>query len=391
MENGYCGRGDKCRFSHEVDAQNDGHAEWQNNGNKESVVQRTRSCKYFSEGNCKKGDKCTFMHDNSNTQEERGSGWGETTSNGWGETADGWGAPNADGWGEPTSDSWAENNDNNDKGTTVAEGAIGDIPPAEQSGPTEAEPRMMENKRCRSDKTTWSASGTTRGSSLCRFYARGQCACGIRCIYWHDRANNNTPPEDSWGESSWDISPQAERKYHNGVENDAPADDSWRELPWDVTSEHCHDPVDIETPAKDSWGDMTETPWDDPVQDHSQASLANDLSHQEDGLGQTDNAQNDASSSNIHKWALTVADKSEMAPDNDDEKTWSTPWSDNVAESATPARIHAPCKAFGQGYCHKGDACRYRHIAPPDPVVELTLAEVSARRDFTDFLMKIKW
>jgi Zinc finger C-x8-C-x5-C-x3-H type (and similar)/Zinc finger domain/CCCH-type zinc finger/RNA-binding, Nab2-type zinc finger len=405
MESGYCRKGDECQFGHEVDTrsmqdgQNDRPTEWQNSNNKEFAARRTQPCKYFVEGNCNKGDRCIFLHE---TEEERGDGWGETTSNGWGETVDGWGAPNAEGWDAPNTDDWgapATNSlakEDGDERTFMADRAIG-IPLSGESpadGPSQAKPRMTENKRPTSDTTTWPGPRTTPDSRPCRFYIRGQCNWGSRCKYRHDLANNDAPPEDSWLQTSWDVSPEAEKDHHGGVENDVPAEDSWgekMETPWDVplqTDEH--NPADIETPSGNSWGDVTETPWNDLVQaDHpSQATFADDnvaggTHSQADGLGQTDQAQNDMTTSNIHKWALTVGDEAEVvaAPSgDDDEKTWSTPWSD-VPESNIPVRIHQPCKAFGQGYCSKGDACWYQHIAPPDPVSEAqrqASAEVSA-------------
>ncbi|KAG6857426.1 hypothetical protein H0H87_003493 [Tephrocybe sp. NHM501043] len=45
----------------------------------------------------------------------------------------------------------------------------------------------------------------------------------------------------------------------------------------------------------------------------------------------------------------------------DDEKTWSVDWPS--PEPAPPSKVQAPCKAFGQGFCSKGDACLYLHIS----------------------------
>ena len=311
-ENGYCNRGEDCRFSHEIDDQNDqndGRTEWQDNDNKAYVAQRNRPCKYFSEGCCKKGDKCIFLHDNANSEQKHGDNW-EMASNGWGATVDAWDAPNANDWDTPNADGWNEHQVDN-WGEPIMNS------PAKQDGSSEG--------------------GTSMG----------------------------------------------------GVSLAEPF-----ESPHSVTSEtdkDCHDTVRIETPPKDSWDDQTETPWDDSVpEDHSRAAMLA-RSRDDSSMGQANEPRNDMPPSNIHKWALTVADEfnavESQYPDDDDEKTWSTPWSDNVAEFNTPIRIHAPCKAFGQGYCFKGDACQYQHIAPPDPMMESqkVTREVSSQGDFDVF------
>lgn len=351
-ENGYCRQGDRCQFGHEVDVKNirddqqNGRSTWHNN---DYVAP---PCKYFNEGNCKKGDKCNFLHDKANTEEERADGWGETASNGWGETDD---------WGDPTTNSWTEGD--NDERTSMT---VGDAPLSEQSpaSPTEAKLREMRDKHPTHDATSGSAARKAPNSGLCRFYIRGRCEWGSCCNYRHDR-DLNTPHEDLRGATSQDVLPE---ECHGGVEKNDLAKDSWGETiesPCHVPLQAVeHDQVDIGAPPGESWGDAIETPWDDAVQAHH-PSRTDDINFQNNGVGKIDENE------------VIEAQPS----DDDDEKTWSTPWSENVAESTTPIRIHAPCKAFGQGYCFNGDVCRYQHIAPPDPVLEaqrLTPAEGTA-------------
>lgn len=354
-ERGYCRNGDECKFSHEID---DG---WQNCSNKDSVAQ---PCKHPSEENCKYGDQCNSLLDASKIEEKQSDTWGDTTSNGWGEGADGWGPPNTDGWGEPTSNNWTKNDNDNDTWTSMAGRAVGDGSLPEQTparGPAEA---RRENIHRANTRRSWRGITTPRNPS-CRLYIQGHCNWGTSCKFRHEGVDHNTPPEDSWGGASWDVAPHTEEHYQKGIE-DIPAADSWGEkvasgVPLQV-DEQSQDTVNPEAPVDDSWGDTTETPWNDPILADGPSQLG-DSSEQPDRLG------NDAASSNIHKWALTVATQSEVAGSNDDdEKTWSTAWSDNVAEIAGPTRINAPCKAFGQGYCARGDLCWYRHIAPPDPM-----------------------
>ena len=406
-ETGYCRNGDECQFHHVAhaqspegmrDGQDDGRNTRYNDGTGERVTWRARPCKYSRGANCWKGDKCTFLHDNANAEEEHKDGWEETISNGWHEgadgwdtAADGWGAPNAEGWGEPKNDGEvpaADKDVDKDEGMSMAGGAIDDVLLSKQSavdGLAEAKSCLMEDKRPINDKTAQSAPRTTRASNLCRFYNRGRCNWGIRCADRHDGPDNETP-DDTRGETTetrWDVPLQApEDQCQDQVEDNALAKDPWDD-PLQADEPHYEPiiPVDI----GDSWGEVSETPWDVPVQvdKPSQTRLASDLSSENNGLRQSDDTGNDVAASNIHKWALTVADEGVESQSLDDEKTWSIPWSDNVAEPTTPVRIRAPCKAFGQGFCNKGDSCRYLHITPPNPLSEaqrLAVAEVSAFR-----------
>jgi hypothetical protein len=237
------------------------------------------------------------------------------------------------------------------------------------------------------DGTTWSAPRRARDSGVCHLYTRGRCDWGSRCRYRHDRADNDLPSADSWGV-------QPEPVGHNRVENDPPTVNSSGE-PIEALSgvpsqaeEPPHDTVGSETP------ETTETPSDVAARgDQPFQASTGDLTPQDSDSGQHDEPRS-AATSNIHKWALNVAgEKMESQSPDDDEKTWSIPWTDDVIQSTTPVRIHAPCKAFGQGYCSKGELCRYQHITPPDPVFEaqsLATVEVSVMAHHR-MLMKVKW
>jgi hypothetical protein len=380
VRDGCCNKGDQCQFRHNVDDQffsmhNDQDAERNerhNNDDDQEVNRPTQPCRYFDEGNCRNGSMCSFLHDKANTEEGPDGGWRETASNGWGEAADGWDTPNVADWGEPTTVDWGEPTTN---GMAKEDGTDNQRTPMVDSL-ADVNPRGIENAtNPTNDGTAWSAPRRARDSGLCRLYTQGRCKWDTRCKYQHNRADNDFPPEDSWG-------------GRNQVENDPPTRDFWGErieMSWGVlpqAEEPLHDPIGSEMPPKDTWGETTEMPSDVAAhRDQPFQASSGDLT-QDSNSGQPDEPRS-AATSNIHKWAVNVAETEgveSQSLDDSDEKTWSTPWSDDVIQSTTSVRIHAPCKAFGQGYCSRGDSCQYQHIAPPAPVSEaqsLATAEVS--------------
>ncbi|KAG6827661.1 hypothetical protein H0H92_010857 [Tricholoma furcatifolium] len=366
---GNCQYGDKCKYRHDAQTQDvmssnlsdpTQHTEGKRQVDERSgEAERSRPCKWYPMGKCHRGDQCRFLHDSLKTGttdvDDHSNGWGdsgdaeggvathveEPAASGWADD-DGWGS-NAPGWGSYVKE-WATGGSTNakdteldDKGYQGNENSHKDDSWHQDDDDGWGKKRQRdENSRDDQDDDGWGkkhqgdandhrdgdghnddgwgwASPTKYDpwavpKKPCSFYARGKCKEGSRCNFAHESPGNDIKAATSQKGTS-----PTTRLFEDGQKYLVLTDELFVSEP-----ETSSAPSKCQENEVD--GALPVSPPLTPLNDESKVS------------------------------------------NEDNEQTWSAEWPQPAPEPMPPAKIEAPCKAFGQGYCPKGDSCQFQHI-----------------------------
>ncbi|KAG6837364.1 hypothetical protein H0H93_010966 [Arthromyces matolae] len=307
-----------------------------------------RPCHRFREGTCSYGDKCKFLHSSSTPtilnweqpdthfslsdaglkQEDNGNSFdgGERDDGQQALADDGWN-PNASGW---QNDNWhisTQPNRPTDNGSDLNASTWSNHVD-EWASSTGAEPTREE------EYDPWAPIE----KDPCPYFQNGRCKHGSRCNYSHDitpnRGTRRSTPRSATPIQTWTpVSERPQRRDETRQDETHSRSDGWP----DAESHDKHNA--LSSPENELAGTVM-TSASDPTLVQSVSST-----------GQGEKAVD-----------LTL-------PDND-EKTWDMEWSQPEMASLPPAKVQAPCLAFGQGHCPHGDDCRYLHIVFEEPLAD---------------------
>lgn len=400
-----CAKGDACGFRHFLaeneyptefqDSQmgpwttEEGHEDFEAGGWGNSPGRPAFGiCKFFQQGMCRKGEACSFHHDTCNGTESDGTAL----------PPEGW-----SGWAEQScTRSWTDRPPPPCK-FFFAHGACRKGASCtfrhDAGGAEESSVGLLHGQGgwwdCGDDDNQGRSSAHSQntfasGSRICRYFSQGNCRQGNACSFRHDTVEQEEV--DGWGsqatvteggwpeggvdENRWDpptpVPTSGSRTCNHFAQGTCTSGDECL-FRHDVTAndEISSQSEPQDTPAEGGWVQENDdegtwlVPWENPPPRPCLYYARGSCRNGDSCSYHHDKVENDGSADPVGS-TTGPAEGNRLA--DDDEATWSVPWSNPDVEVTTPPRISAPCIFFGQGHCHKGDTCRYLHVPPPDPI-----------------------